>query len=188
MATPDTTMRQLLAELELTSHGTTPRVDAPGSGGYYQHVVLAGDHPLEDPPHVVFRRLYEAAATDQDREAVIAAARKALKEARVSAGDPSREETKADRDRRIVEKGEGWLDTEVARWARCGVRDVHNARAAAGRDLTWGKPIRNGKDLGAEQLRGEVSRLDDTGMPARQIAMALKVSYSTVLRALGRKR
>ena len=188
MATLDTTMRQLLAELELTSHGTTPRVDAPGSGGYYQHVVLAGDHPLEDPPHVVYRRLYEAATTDEQRQAVIAAAREALRAVRVSAGDPSREETAADRDRRIVEKGEGWLDTEVARWARCLLRQVHNARAAAGRDLTWGKPLRDGKQLEAEQLAAEITRLDRTGMPARQIAMALKVSYSTVLRALGRKR
>lgn len=90
-------------------------------------------------------------------------ARDELDGIRRSRGDPSKDESREKRDRRIVQHGEGYTAQEVAIWGRCGIGDVRRARAA------------------------RANKMAADGMPARSIAFALGLSYSSVLRMLGRK-
>lgn len=180
----DRSMREVLVELALTSNGATASFEASTSGGYYEDTVP--ELGFHDAPHLHYARKYDEAETNADRLHVLGQARDELKAIRRSSGDPSREESRAERNARIVEHGAGVLARDVAVWARCGIRDVWAARREAGRDEEWGRETSNGHDLA--DLKAEIKRRADGGSPARQIAMQLRISYSTVLRALDRKK
>ncbi len=91
-------------------------------------------------------------------------------------------------DARIVAQGAGWPARDVAIWAKCSLRTVHRARAAAGRDTEWGHPLKPTQTLDVQQRRTEVQRRADNGQPATQIALGLNLSVSTVRRYLGRRK
>jgi hypothetical protein len=192
-------MRTVLLRLALLSNGSVARMDANSGGGstrYYsdripQHGEPRGQLDLLEQryvPHLYYGTWW-AAAVGAERELVLERAELYLDRALISrGGPPSQVETKAERDARIVSYGEGLPAREVAIAARCGLRDVHAARRDAGRDEEWGRPIRPAQGLTAEERRRRVNELaDEARLNARQIARALGVPYSTVLRDLGRK-
>jgi hypothetical protein len=178
-------MREVLLQLALTSNGASASFEASTSGGYYSDVIpRLGQH---DAPHLFYARVYDLQETDEGRERVLELAQEELKNIRVSQADPAAEESHDDLKARIVQQGEGYTLDEVARWARCLKRTVREARRDAGRDEEWGRPILNGHELADRDAK--IRELAGEGMPARQIALRLRpVSYSTVLRVLGRKK
>jgi transposase len=90
---------------------------------------------------------------------------------------------------RIVDVGEGWEARAVADHFRCSIRIVQKARGAAGRELDYGKRPRPGGELARDERDAEIERLaHDEDMSGLQVARALSISYSTVLRVLGTKR
>lgn len=186
-----TRMRDVLLQLALTSNGRTVSYDASATGTIDWTLVDdqgRGKLGIDDAPHLTFAKLWDRAQDDQQRQAVLKDATDVLAKIRRSSGDPSKEETLQDRDQRIVTNGEGLPAREVAVWARCGVRDVQRARRADGRDTELGHRTRDSHDLNSEQRTAEITRLSiEHNMNARQIAHSLGVSYSTVLRSLGRK-
>lgn len=179
----DRKMRQVLVQLELTSNGGTLNYEGSSSGGHDQPVPSLGQH---DAPHLHYADLYRRALSPPGRALVLQMAADELDRIRRSRGDPSREETRDERDARIIANGEGYSVDEVAVWARCSKQAVRVARRDAGREEETGKKPINGHELGAG-LVDEIRRRVDRGTPARQVAKALSLSYSTVLRALGRK-
>lgn len=175
--------REVLLQLALLSNGRTASWEPSGGGG--DSTPMLGP---EDAPHEYFAKRWDRATSYFEREKILRAAEERLKHERRSRGDRGRVESKADRDARIIEYGEGLPAREVANWARCGIKDVWNAREEAGRDTDRGRKPRNGRALENGERRAEIQRLaEDEQMPARQIANALELSYSTVLRELGQK-
>lgn len=181
-------MRVVLLAFALTSNGATASWDPAGSGGG-DNVPSLG---YGDAPHLYWQQQWDQAESDERRARVVRDAEKALEALHHSHADHAVYESKEDRDKRIIEHGEGITAREVARWARCGLRDVWAARAGAGRETEYGRllpvVVTNG---GAGRPRvvdaEEVARLTANGLDAHQVADELGISYSTTLRALGRK-
>jgi hypothetical protein len=170
----DRKMRQVLVQLALTSNGGTLNYEGSSSGGHDQPVPSLGQH---DAPHLHFGDLYRRALSPAGRALVLKMAAEELDHIRRSRGDPSREETREERDARIVDHGEGYTVDEVAVWARCSKQAVRVARRDAGREEETGKKPVNGHELGAG-LTDEIRRRVDRGTSARQVAKALSLSYS----------
>lgn len=176
-------MREVLLQLELVTNGRTASFDVAGSSDPDWTPALSA----HDAPHLHYAARWNAATTDEQRQRCLDDARRELLELRHSRGNRRAEESKADRDKRIVEHFEGIDAHEVAIRVRCGLRDVWHAREQAGRDIAKGRRPRNGHELTADARRVEVQRLDEEGLSARQIAFSLGVHYDTVRRDLGRK-
>jgi hypothetical protein len=183
-------MRQVLLELALTSNAGAARMDASSGGGsarYYTDTLLAGTLGPGDAPHLHYAELYAQAETEEARERVFQEARETLQHIRRSSGDPTRVESRKELHARIVEHGEWVPKEEMARRARTSVSVVVKARRDAGRDEDLGlKPRDMGRAPPAIR-RARVRELDEKGSSAKQIAFALGLKYSTVLRDLGRK-
>jgi hypothetical protein len=145
-------MREVLLQLALTSNGRTASYDSSG-GGQADHTPSLG---FGDAPALHFARLWDEADDDDARARVLEQAQEALQHVRKSSGDPTRVESKAQRDARIIEQGQGIEARDVAVWARCGVTDVRKAREAASRDPDYGRPIRDVEE--EDRLRGDVAR------------------------------
>lgn len=62
-------MRQVVAELELVSHGKTQSYEASTTHGEIGHVVLTADR--EGYPHLAFVRRWNSCGTDRARRAVL---------------------------------------------------------------------------------------------------------------------
>jgi len=202
----DRKMRGVLTQLELTSNGRTATYNSSG-GGEEQPIPRLNSH---DAPHLHFAELYARANDLIERERVIERAAAALKEARRRAEPPPAGswESAEQRDARILEKAGGdWEAIEVAVWARCGLRAVTQVWEANDFDGSNGRPLQpratssNGSSpprpgptlqprggMDEQACRAEVQRLAAEGRPARQIAMLVGISSSTVRRYLGRKR
>lgn len=185
-------MQEVLLQLALTSSTAAARMDADSGGGsvrYYSDSLLVGTLGPDEhgAPALFYARAYDAAETDQARQTVYEEARATLEAIRRSKGDPTKVETREELHARIVEHGEGWPARDVAAWAKTSVRIVHVARHEAGRDEEFGRPPANGKALEVGVRRAQVLERAELGMSARQIAFALSLPYSTVLRDLGRK-
>jgi ATP/maltotriose-dependent transcriptional regulator MalT len=177
-------MREVLLALAMTSNGRTASFNSSG-GSEPDYTPTLG---RGDAPHLFFAAAWDAAeGDDARRRRLLQDAQETLKHLLRSSGDPGRVESKADRDARIVEHGEGVAARDVATRFRCGIRDVWNARHEAGRDIELGRRPRNGRELPADARRAEVHRLAADGVSARQIAVSLQLSESTVRRDLGTK-
>jgi hypothetical protein len=189
----DARMRDVLLQLALISQGRTASYNSSGGSEVdYTPITFnaAGDVvPIsrDQAPHEHFARLYDAAESDDARQRVCDQAAKLLDDIRRSSGDPGRAETRQQLFARIVAAGEGWPAQDVANRMRCGVTLVRKAREEAGRETETGQLLRNGRELTPEQRQAEIERLMADGLSARQVARALRLSYSTVLRALGAK-
>lgn len=180
-------------QLALLPNGAVAQMDAHGSGGYYSDRIPTHGEPrgplalMDDRyiPHLRWAARWEEARDDDERERVIELAARELSHARKSrGGKPTHAETRAERNRRIVEFGEGMKDKEVAIAARCGLRDVHAARRDAGREEQWGRRFAPATGLSASERRVRVAAAAASGLNAKQISRALGVPYITVRRDL----
>lgn len=169
-------VRQILAELELISHGSTQSWNSAGGHGESTAVLPYGE---SNPPHVYLRELYVAQTTDPGRARVVTRITLALREAR---GQIDRShvvgETREHEDARMIKQGEGFTPEEVANRFNCTPSRVRRARLAAGRSQDTGKAIHTATD--ADDGRIEALRMKDQGMSVRQIAMVLSQPKSTV--------
>ncbi len=184
-------MRDALLQLAMTGAGRTTSYNPSGSGGEIDYT-LVNDHGRGlrrgDAPHLEYAARWDAAGDDDERAAVLEAARSELDRIRRSRADPGAIESKKDRDRRIVEEGENWPLNEVARAFRTGVVDVRKARQAAGREIEYGRRPRNGRELSADERRAEILRLHGEGLTPSGIAEALQIPRSSVRYVLARPR
>lgn len=187
----ETRMREVLLALALTSNGRTATFDSSG-GGTPDYVLVddkgRGKLSRGDAPQLYYRAEWERALDRSAQEAVLDAAQRELDHIRHSQADRDADESKEDRDRRIVKDGRGLPAQEVAVSVRCGIKDVWNARRAAGVDTEFGLESRNGRQMNGAEREDEIKRLTNNGMSAAQVAQALGLSASTVRRALGLKR
>lgn len=186
----ETRMRAVLIALALTSNGRTASYDSSGGTPDYVLVDDRGRAKLGvgDAPHLHHAAQWAAAGDDPERRArVVKDAEEELELIRRSHADRSKVETKVQRDRRIIEVGEGWLARDVAVHVRCGITDVHKARQAAGRDVEYGRLPRNGRELSRDELNAEILRLtSELGMSGREIAEHLGIDRSAVRYVLAR--
>jgi len=178
----DLAMRQVLAELELTSHGSTQSWNSSGHGGESVNVFPPGE---SCPPHIEWRERYERAITDDARQRVIDDAGRALRgiirRAKVT---PVSGESEKEFAARVISTGRGFGVGEVATAMRCTPTRVRRIRLAGGVSLDFGEP------LIVEAPDGDVERrvrtLAEQGMSERQIAMLTRLGTSRVRRVLGR--
>lgn len=179
----ETRMRDVLLQLALTSNGRTSAYDSSG-GGTPDYVLVddkgRGKLGAGDAPHLHYAAEWDAASDDETRAQVLDAAKDTLEHIRRSHADPKAAETKQERDARIVEKGRGWPAREVANHVRCGVTDVHKARAAAGLDIEYGEKRVNGRALTRDERNAEILRLHRLGMNPFQISTAMNIPRSSV--------
>jgi hypothetical protein len=182
-------------QLALLPNGAVARMDSNGGGGYYSDRIPTAGEPhgaldlLEERyiPHLRWAARWREARDDDERERVVELAERDLSHARKSRGGrPTHAETRAERDRRIVEFGEGLAAREVAIAARCGLRDVIAARRDAGREEQWGRRFAEATNLSAEERRVRVAAAAAAGLNAKQISRALGVPYITIRRDLER--
>lgn len=182
-------MLLVLTKLGMTSNGTTAHMDADSGGGSARHhdstIPRLGAH---DAPHLFYAALWDDAETDEQREQILARAIDELDRIQHSRADRTTEESKEDRDERIVEEGVGFPALEVARHFHCGELDVRRARAAAGCDEDYGQLPIDGKAMPTQERQLRVAAMVGMGMTASQITFALGVSYSTIARDLGRRK
>lgn len=169
----ETRMRAVLARLAMT--GNRPRRGT-------EEIWL---DPL-DAPHQRYAALYLHEETDDGRAAVLALAEVELDRIRFSRGHAGAAETLEELFDRIVAAGEGWPEGDVAIRLRTTPAIVRRARRERGRDQR-GRPVEDSSGLGRTERRARVRTLDELGRSAREIAHALGIPYSTVLRDLGRK-
>lgn len=166
--TLDQQMRQVLAELELVSHGSTASWDTSGGHAAPGHRILAEtNQAVPDPPHVHYRDVYSRCATDDLRTAVLDRAKAELQQIRVrQAANTITEETTAELDARIVElRRQKWTVKEIALHIRCTETRVRNATVT----------------VTTVEIR-ELAQQD--GMTIRSIAMRTGLSKSDVQRRL----
>lgn len=177
-------IRQVLAELELTSNGKTYTYGG-SHHGFGETPPSTGD---PNPPHVVYRISYEECTNDLCRVSVIRRAHRALKEIQhTQAGSAT--ETEAQRNRRLIKEGEGFSAEEVAVAMRMKVTEVWKTRLGFGRDKETGVvDITQRMALASPAERRARAKLlkDEHGMSARQIALLLDVSHTQILLDLRR--
>jgi hypothetical protein len=183
-------MRAVLIQLALTSNGNTAKMDADRGGGsarHYADALLVGWlDPLDAPQHRYFD-LYMREQDDAAREAILKLAEEELDRIRISRGHAGVAETLDELFDRIVALGEGWEANDVAIALRTTASIVRRARRERGRETEKGKPVEDSSGLGRQERRERVLKLKALGRSAREIAHALGIPYSTVLRDLGRK-
>ncbi len=182
-------MRDVLLQLAMTSNGRTVSYDS--SGGGTPDYVLVDDRGRAklahgDAPQLAYAAAWDRARDDVERAAVLKAAHDELQSILKSRGNPLVVESKEDRDRRIVQEGEGWPARDVANSFHCGIRDVWGAREAAGRDVEYGQLRRNGRALTRAELNAEVRRMAGRGMSEQAIADALNIVRGSVRYILAR--
>lgn len=175
-------VRLLLADLELLSHGSTASWNPAGGPGNERAALPFGE---SDPPHLSLRVKYLEATTDERRRQVVKMMHEAIREFRGFGVDRSRVvgETTEQQDARICREGEGFSAQEVARRFNCTPTRVRRVRLADGRDVDLGrKPASAEAEANAEtgDPAAEAARMRANGMTVRQIAFALGVPKSTV--------
>lgn len=187
----ETRMRDILLRLAMTSNGRTSAFDSSG-GGTPDYVLVddkgRGKLARGDAPHLYYAYAWDAAGDDHERERVLTDARDELDHILRSHADRTASESRADRDARIVREGIDWSARDVATSFRCGIADVHKARAAAGREIEYGQPRKNGRELPRAELNAEILRLHRQGLSQDQIAGALNIVRGSVRYVLARGR
>ena len=173
-------VRQLLAELELLSHGSTTAWN-PTGGSTDDAVVPYGE---SNPPHLRLRSRYLEQTDDAGRAGVVDEMRTTLRGQRGVGVDRSAVvgETREDQDARILQSGEDFSPEEVARRFDCTPTRVRRLRLADGRDVERGR--RHAPGAPGEDGATEAQRMKANGMSERQIALALGRHRTTVTRWL----
>lgn len=182
-------MREVLLQLELTSNGATAAYDSSG-GGTPDYALVddwgRGRLGVGDAPHLTHRAAWRDARDDVERRSVLEAARAELAAIRRSRANQHAGEPQDALAQRIVQEGRGWPAREVAIAMRCGVRLVWRVRAAAGLDVEFGEPARDGRAMSRDELHAEIRRLHAKGMSGREIATALNIAHGSVRYAMAR--
>jgi hypothetical protein len=179
---------QVLLDLELVSSGTVQRIGHSTRG--------EGENPwpagCKGAEFLWFRGRWNAAFTDEARRKLLAEARDSLERLTGRSRDVkirqalAVEESKDDRDSRIVKLGEGWSTKDAAIHFRVAEADVRRARLSAvpPREPILGLlvVVRPAKADELERVRA----LKERGMTERQIVSVTRIPKSTVRRLLGR--
>jgi hypothetical protein len=174
--------RQVLAELEILSHGSTQSWSPTRGGSDEGYGRPPGDL---HPPHVHWRWEWEHAKDDKRRKEVLERAREELvshrrRDMKIAAPVDLSEDLEV----RVIREGEGWTVQETALHCRCTPTFVRRARLKAGVNAQTGAKPKDAPDLETSEER--CRRLDGEGMSERQIALATRLPKSTVRRLLGR--
>ncbi len=168
--------RQVLAELELLPHGTITNYNASGSGEADTREPTGESRP----PHLVWRREWEASGDEDGRERALRGARAeltAFREGQHMADiDLETEEQFAER---VAQEGEGWTADEVALKCKCTPTFVRRARIKDGRDATTGIKLDDEHPLPVNKME-EARRLLARGLTVRQVSMFTQIPKSTV--------
>jgi hypothetical protein len=164
-------VRQLAAELEMISGGSTQAFNPAGGAGVPGSRPPSGD---AHPPHLMF-----LAEWDRRGDVVLEKWLAELKRWKGQNVDRSnvKEETREQRDKRIVDTGEGLSLKEAALKYRCAERDVITARLADERHSATGKKL----DLPSDAAQ-RARVLVDAGMSYRATAEKLRTHANTVVR------
>lgn len=171
-------MREVLAQLELVSHGTITNYNPSGGGGESEQALPAGGSGAE---HLKWRRLFERATSDKERRTLIDQAWQELEQLRGRVERPvPTGETLEQRNSRIVKDGEGYTVREVAIAFRCGEREVRKARTAAGRE-----PERGLEPESPDRAR--IVELAAQGRTVASLVIQFGLSRSTIERYLGKR-
>lgn len=168
---------QVLAELEMLSHGGTTNY-AP-SGAAFDASAPPGER---GPPHIYWRDEMEAASPERC-ERLLEQAREELKAWRKRATPPPRIETEHELEARVIREGRGWTVEQIAFHCRCTERFVRRARQRAGVNPVTGEGIVLPDEM---DRREKAIKLADKGMTERQIAMITGLSKSTIRRVIGK--
>lgn len=160
--------RQTMAELELTSCGTTSSWNSSGNGKKGSREPVTGDG---EPPHLRYRRLW--VERPFRRSELLEEAQAELKAIRKAKPAPkTRERSKGDRDREICGLPSGFSPGEVSLKFKCSETEVRKARLAGGLHPDTGE---------IAVTRTEMARrLREDGLSAREIARRLGVSHTTI--------
>lgn len=191
-------MRQVLAELELTSNGVTsaPRLTvaavAPRAGdrvpsstpSFESSAPVSGD---AYPPHLHYRWMWNQAETNDDRRHALDQARAKLRQLRISP-PPGEGESIDDRNRRMLDDHEDFAAKDVAIAMRMSETEVRKVRMANGRDPELGTPTIAHK-LGpnaspVERAKHAVYLNEKHGLGPRAIAPLLGVTARQACRYL----
>lgn len=176
-------VRQVLAELELLSHGTVTNYSSTGGGSGPDTKDPTGE---SHPPHLRWRSEWEHATDDAHREYVLQAARADLRSYRkrdlTLASAPV--ESEVELEARIVREGKGWTVAETARHCLCTPTLVRRARLKAGVNAHTGVPP-EGTELPDDPAQ-KVRELDENGMSERQIEMVTGIPKTRIRRLLGK--
>lgn len=172
-------VRQILADLETLSHGTTQAWN-PAGHNTSEAVMPPGELM---PPHVTFRIEYLQATTDLARATIVQLATEELKRFRGHGIDRSHVslETTAAQEKRILKEGAGEPPDRVALVFHCTPTRVRRLRLANGLSADTGRST----DPRPDSPQAEARRLRDNGLSVRAIAMALATPKSTIHDWLG---
>lgn len=187
----DATMRSILAQLELVSHGTTAS-PSPTAGSQPAVVRPGQGHPEGTPAgcsgaeYLYWRDRYTRQTTTQGRDSTITGAKDELKtltgryERHRPVGESVDETIK-----RMLDATEGWTPEEVEQssW-RMSARLVRKHRVTAGRDPGTGKP--NAVLLEAMDPMVAARELHARGFSTRDIAERLGKHQTQIIRYLRR--
>lgn len=183
--------RRVLAELEITSCGTTTAWGSSGGGVPASKPPRSGD---ADAPHLRWRREFTNAANDIVLNELIDLAEAELETIRGHAvKDRPTGETEAQRIERMVRETVDWPPELIATspWS-VSAREVRSHRRRAGLDPESGRGVLDARQRVQESMlsptdkQARIRELRDGGMPITSIAMLLNIDKSTVSRTLGK--
>ena len=174
-------IHQVLAELELVSHGTTANLAPTGRGSEGAAVPPGESHP----PHIHWRERWLGAVDEEDRRRVLAGARRELASLRKRTVVKVSMETEEELEARIIREGRGEPVDRVAAAMRCTSTFVRKARLKAGVSVTTGKAPK-GIMIGTVDQREHAEHMAENGATERQIEFVTKLPKTTVRRILGR--
>jgi hypothetical protein len=167
-------VRQVLAELELISHGKTQSFNASGKS--------KGDsgRPFGDPYPEFIEFLKEFESCNGDWPHILERARARLNELKGTNRRVLKGETEQDRATRCVLEGKDWDVKVVANVLRMLPSQVRRYRAAAGMDVETGRSL----DKTPSERAIVAQKLAAVGFSQQHIAEILETSQPTVCRLL----
>ena len=177
MAGVDCEMRQILAEMELLSYGSTANWEPATSSGERTYGIPPG---CSFAAHDLWRRRYESATY---KVRVVERAREALEAMRKQKRLEVEPETEAELEARIVSEGVGWGLQDIANHCRVTPKMARRARERLNVDVETGKPCKAPRrPLTERQLQAQA--LKARGLTLKQIGVFLGVDTATVSRDL----
>lgn len=178
-----TSMRQVLAELEILPHGKTQNY-APSTGHDAEDAGVPQGESF--PPHLKWRAAYEMADNDHARGKVIDAAQAELDAWRVQGLRPELQpETSAELEARVIKAGEGWSVKDTANSTKCSETLVRRIRVSHGLNQVDGLPLAKPTVKPSPPERVAKAReMRDNGMRLKQIAAVLGCDKATISRDL----
>jgi plasmid maintenance system antidote protein VapI len=174
-------IRQVLAQLELVSHGTITAYNS--SGGHAAESGRALPPGELKPPHEFYRQQFAETTGDHDRS-------KLLEQAQAELGAitkrPIAIEGLTDAqilEEKILEK-DGWSDVDLAKHLRCTSGHVRRVRNSAGKDGVTGELL----ELSAVDRSDLAAAMQTRGLNQEEIAKRMGISQPTVSRLLRTRR